>query len=111
MHTEPLGIALSDYKSDHHSNHSSDDLKNIIWSVCESNMKVYKSDPMSRLEKKKTMPRLPQGVRNIKRELNAAFSGKVRVNLLMVIVISIGLFQKISTHPMDDIGNPVRNAQ
>ena len=36
-------------------------------------MKVYKSDPNSRL-KKKTVPRLPQGVRNIKRELSAAFS-------------------------------------
>ena len=37
-------------------------------------MKVYKSDPKARLKKKKTVPRLPQGVRNIKRELNAAFN-------------------------------------
>ena len=35
-------------------------------------MTVYKSDPKSKL--KKTVPRLPQGVRNIKRELNAAFN-------------------------------------
>ena len=35
-------------------------------------MAVYKSD--SKLKKKKTVPRLPQGVRNIKRELNAAFN-------------------------------------
>ena len=37
-------------------------------------MTVYKSDPKSKLKKKKTVPRLPQGVRNIKRELNAAFN-------------------------------------
>ena len=36
-------------------------------------MTVYKSDPKSKL-KIKTVPRLPQGVRNIKRELNAAFN-------------------------------------
>ena len=37
-------------------------------------MTVYKSDPTSKLKKKKTVPRLPQGVRNIKKELNAAFN-------------------------------------
>ena len=37
-------------------------------------MKVYKSDPKSKVKKKKTVPRLPQGVRDIKRELNAAFN-------------------------------------
>ena len=37
-------------------------------------MTVHKSDPKSKLQKKKTVPRLPQGVRNIKRELNAAFN-------------------------------------
>ena len=37
-------------------------------------MTVYKSDRKSKLKKKKTVPRLPQGVRNIKRELNAAFN-------------------------------------
>ena len=66
IYTEPLSIALSDFKSDHHSNHSFEGLNNIIWSVCESNMTVYKSDPKSKLKKKKTVPRLPQGVRNIK---------------------------------------------
>ena len=74
LFTEPLSIALSDFKSDHHSNHSSEDINNIIWSVCESNMTVYKSDPKSKLKNKKTVPRLPQGVRNIKKELNAAFN-------------------------------------
>ena len=74
IYTEPLSIALSDFKSDHHSNHSFEDLNNIIWSVCESNMTVYKSDPKSKLKKKKTVLRLPQGVRNIKKELNAAFN-------------------------------------
>ena len=73
-YTEPLNIALSDFKSDHHSNHSFEDLNNIIWSVCESNMTVYKSDSKYKLKKKKTVPRLPQGVWNIKRELNAAFN-------------------------------------
>ena len=74
IYTKLLGIALSYFKSDHHSNHGFDDLNNIIWSVCESNMKVYKSDPKSRLKKKKTIHMLPQGVRNIKRELNASFN-------------------------------------
>ena len=74
IYTEPLSIALSDFKSDHHFNHSFEDLNNIIWYVCESNMTVNKSDPKSKLKKKKTVPRLPQGVRNIKRELNAAFN-------------------------------------
>ena len=37
-------------------------------------MTVYKSDPKSKFKKKKTVPRLPQEVRNIKRELNAAFN-------------------------------------
>ena len=37
-------------------------------------MTVYKSDPKSKLKKKKAVPRLPQGVRNIKREPNAAFN-------------------------------------
>ena len=51
-YTEPLSIALGDFKKRyHHSNHSFDDLNNIIWSVCESSMKVYKSDPKSRLKK------------------------------------------------------------
>ena len=36
IYTEPLSIALSDFKNDHHSNHSFEDLNNIIWSVCES---------------------------------------------------------------------------
>ena len=54
-------MALSDFKSDQYSNQSFDDLNNIIWFVCQSNMKVYKSDPKSRLKKKKTVPRIPQG--------------------------------------------------
>ena len=74
IYTEPLSIALSDFKSDQNFNHSFEEVNNIIWSVCESNMTVYKSDPKSTLKKKKTVPRLPQGVRNIKRELNAAFN-------------------------------------
>ena len=37
-------------------------------------MTVYKSDPKSKLKKKKTVPRLPQGVRNVKRELSATFN-------------------------------------
>ena len=74
IYTEPLGIALSYFKSDHHSNHSFDDLNNIIWYVCQSNMKVYKSDPKYRLKRNKNLPRLSQGVRNIKRELKAAFN-------------------------------------
>ena len=48
-------------------------------------MTVYKSDPKSKLKKKKTVPRLPQGVRNIKRELNAAFNQwKSETQLLIV---------------------------
>ena len=74
IYIEPLSIALSDFNSDHHSKHSFDDLNIIIWSVCESNMEVCKFDLKSRLKKKKTVPRLPQGVRNIKREHNAAFN-------------------------------------
>ena len=31
IYTEPLSIVLSDFKSDHHSNHSFDDLNNIIF--------------------------------------------------------------------------------
>ena len=34
---------------------SFEDLNNIIWSVCESNMTAYKSDPKSKLKKKKTV--------------------------------------------------------
>ena len=37
-------------------------------------MTVHKSDTKSKLKKKKTVPRLPQVVRNIKRKLNAAFN-------------------------------------
>ena len=37
-------------------------------------MTVNKSDPKSKLKKRKTVPRLPQGVKNIKRKLNAAFN-------------------------------------
>ena len=37
-------------------------------------MTVYKFDPKSKMKKKKIVSRLPQGVRNIKRELNAAFN-------------------------------------
>ena len=55
-------------------------------------MTVYKSDPKSKLKKKKTVPRLPRGgggVRDIKRELNAAFNQWKSENLLIVIAISI----------------------
>ena len=74
IYIEPLDIALSDFESDHHSDHSFDDLHNIIWPVCESNMKICKSDLKSRLQKKKTVPRLPWGFKNIKGELNTAFN-------------------------------------
>ena len=74
IYTKPLNIALSDFKSDHHSYHSFGDLNNIIWSVFENNMKIYKSDPKSGLEKKNTVLWLLQEARNIKRELSAAFN-------------------------------------
>ena len=90
IYTEPLSIALSDFKSDHHFNHSFEDPNNIIWSVCESNNTVYKSDPKSKLKKKKTVPRLRRGLGTSKENsMLHSISGKVRVNLLMVIAISI----------------------
>ena len=36
IYTEPLSIALSDFKSDCHSNHSFEDPNNIIWSVLKA---------------------------------------------------------------------------
>ena len=55
MYTEPLNIALSDFKSDHHPTHSFDDLNKIIWYVCKGNKKVHKFDPKSRFRKEKVL--------------------------------------------------------